>query len=76
MLDVKAGIMWMAIFITLAIVAVFVGGAYGMIAFLVVLAIALFIGFSCILIILGEIRDALAGANHCARPEDIIEQQS
>ena len=62
MLEVKTGIMWMAIFIALAIVALFVGGAYSMAAVLIVLVVAFFIGFSCILIVLGEIRDALAHA--------------
>ena len=68
MLDVKAGIMWMAILIALAIVAIFVGGTYGMTAVLVVLAIAFLIGFACILIVLGEIRDALVYANKVVHP--------
>ena len=68
MLDVKAGIMWMAIFIALAIAAVVTGGAYGMAAVLVALAIAFFIGFACILIVLGEIRDNLAEANQRTGP--------
>jgi hypothetical protein len=63
MLDVKSGITWMAIFIALAIAAVVAGGASGMIAVLVILAVTLFIGFACILIVLGEIRDALAEVN-------------
>ena len=75
MLDVKAGIMWMAILIALAIVAIFVGGTYGMTAVLVVLAIAFLIGFACILIVLGEIRDALVNANRYTGPGSIEERQ-
>jgi len=73
--DVKAGIMWMAIVIALAIVALFVGGPYGLTAVLVVLAIAFFIGFSCILIVLGEIRDALIDANRYIKPGNTQEHR-
>jgi hypothetical protein len=70
MLDVKAGIMWIAIFIALAIVAVLVGGAYSTVIVLLVFSVIMFIGFACILTLLGEIRDALVDANGIRHPDN------
>ncbi|MBP1929960.1 hypothetical protein J2741_002556 [Methanolinea mesophila] len=70
MFDVRAGITWIAVFIVLGIVALLLGGATGLVGALVAFGLAFFTGFSCILIVLGEIRDVLAGTSPRSDPGD------
>lgn len=69
MFDVRAGIMWVALFSALSIGIMLFGGTMNSGIIPVLLVITGVTAFACILTVLGEIRDNLTGLNSPVRSE-------